>query len=48
MRGLVDPQADMLALISPESVVPPDPPVRRIKQLLDQVLRDLSPLFEAM
>lgn len=48
MRGLVDPQADMLALISPESVVPADHPVRRIKRLLDEVLHDLSPLFEEM
>ena len=48
MRGLVNPQADMLALISPEAVVPADHPVRRIKRLLDEVLRDLSPLFAEM
>ena len=48
MRGKVDPQADMLALISPESVVPREHPLRRIKPLVDRVLRDLSPLFDEM
>jgi transposase len=48
MRGKVDPQSDMLALISPESVVPKDHPLRRIKRLVDEVLRNLSPEFDAM
>ena len=48
MRGSVEPQADMLCLISPESRVPKDHPLRRIKKLVDQVLGDLSPLFEEM
>lgn len=48
MRGTVDPQAEMLCLISPESRVPKAHPLRRIKQLVDQVLGDLSPLFEEM
>ena len=48
MRGNVSPQADMYCLISPESRVPKDHPLRRIKVLVDQVLRDLSPLFEEM
>jgi transposase len=38
----------MWALISPESMVPADHPVRPIKRLLDQILRELSPLFEEM
>jgi len=38
----------MLCLISPESRVPKDHPLRRIKRLVDEVLRDLSPLFEEM
>ena len=38
----------MLCLISPESRVPKDHPLRRVKVLVDQVLRDLSPLFEEM
>jgi transposase len=48
MRGNVDPQSDMLCMISPESRVPKDHPLRRIKRLVDEVLRDLSPLFEEM
>lgn len=48
MRGKVDAQADMLALISPESVVPREHPLRRIKPLVESVLKDLWPLFEEM
>src|SRR5215471_2223494 len=48
MRGKVDPQADMLALISPESVVPQDHPLRAIKPMVDSILKDLSPLLEEM
>ena len=44
----MDAQADMLALISPESVVPPEHPLRRIKPLVDVVLNELSPLFDEM
>ena len=38
----------MLALISPESVVPKEHPLRRIKPLIDTVLKELSPLFDEM
>jgi transposase len=38
----------MLCLISPESRVPSDHPLRRIKRLVDSVLKDLSPLFDEM
>jgi transposase len=48
MRGSVDPQADMLCLITPESRVPQTHPLRRVKLLVDQVLGDLSPLFDEM
>ena len=48
MRGIVNPQSDMLALVSPESVVPTHHPVRAIKKLLDRALADLCPLFEEM
>ena len=48
MRGAVDPQADMFCLISPESRVPKDHPLRRIKVLVDAALKDLSPLFDEM
>ena len=48
MRGKVDPQPDMLCLISPGSRVPQDHPLRRIKPLLDRALAGPSPLFEEM
>jgi transposase len=48
MRGKVDAQADMLALISPESVVPREHPLRAIKPLVESALQDLSPLFDEM
>ena len=48
MRGNVEPQAGMFCLISPESRVPQAHPLRRMKKLVDEVLRDLSPLFEEM
>ena len=48
MRGKVDPQSDMLCLVPPESRVPKDHPLRRIKPLMDRALADLSPLFEEM
>jgi hypothetical protein len=38
----------MLCLLSPESAVPKDHPIRRIKALADEVLRELSPKFDAM
>lgn len=48
MRGQLDPQADMLCLVSPESFVPDDHPLRQIKPLADQALQRLSPKFDAM
>lgn len=48
MRGAVDPQADMFCLISAESRVPKDHPLRGIKVLMDAALKDLSPLFDEM
>lgn len=48
MRGAVDPQADMFCLISAESRVPKDHPLRGIKVLTDAALQDLSPLFDEM
>jgi transposase len=48
MRGMVDPQSNMFSLLSPESVVPRNHPLRAIRKLLDAALRDLSPLFDEM
>lgn len=48
MRGQLDPQADMFCLVSPESFVPPDHPLRRIKPFVDEALHRLSPLLDEM
>lgn len=48
MRGQEKKQTSMLILRSPEDFVPKQHPIRRIKKLADDVLRTLSPTFEAM
>jgi len=48
MRGIDTKQSSMLALMSPESVVPSNHPLRRVKVLADAVLTQLSPTFDAM
>jgi transposase len=48
MRGQAKAQAEFLTLLSPESVVPPGHPLRAIKRRVDEVLRELNPLFNRM
>jgi transposase len=48
MRGFFEKQATMLTLISPESRVPKDHPLRRIKRMAEQELKRLSPVFDQM
>lgn len=48
MRGNRTPQANMLTLMNPESVVPRDHPIRAIKKLADEALRRLSPELDAL
>jgi transposase len=48
MRGTETKQASMLCLMSPETVVPLDHPVRRIKELADAALAELGEVFDAM
>src|SRR5262245_19088715 len=48
MRGTETKQASMYCLMSPESVVPADHPIREIKRRADAALRTLSPTFDAM
>lgn len=48
MRGHAKAQPEFLSLISPESVVPPDHPLRAIKAHVDEVLRGMNRDFEAM
>ncbi len=48
MRGENTKQSSMLCLMSPESRVPTNHPIRRIKKLADEALAKLSPVFDAM
>jgi transposase len=48
MRGTDDKQSSMISLLSPETAVPKDQPVRAIKKLVDVALVDLSPAFDEM
>lgn len=48
MRGAAKPQPELVCLISPESVVPKNHPIRQVKKDIDQILRDMSGLFDEM
>jgi transposase len=48
MRGTDTKQSSMLMLMSPESRVPAEHPLRAIKRLADAALAKLSPVFDAM
>lgn len=48
MRGTSKSQPELVCLICPESVVPKEHPIRIIKKYIDEVLRRLSPQFDAM
>ena len=48
MRGISEKQSVMLSLISPESRVPKDHPLRQIKAMADQELKRLSARFDQM
>jgi transposase len=48
MRGPDEQTADMFSYLSPEARVRADHPLRAIRLMTDQVLRELSPRFERM
>ena len=48
MRGNDPKQPSMLMLVSPSSMVPSDHPLRAMKVMTDEILRELSPNFDAM
>jgi transposase len=48
MRGDAPQQAAMFSYNSPDERVPPDPPLRRIRVLLDAGLKVLSPRFDRL
>ena len=48
MRGSADPQMAMLMSLSPDELIPPDHPIRRIRRVVDEVLTELDGVFDAM
>lgn len=48
MRGMTERQLAMLTTLSPESLIPADHPIRRIRKVVDAVLADLDGEFWAM
>jgi hypothetical protein len=48
MRGDDGQQGAMFSYLSPETRVPQDHPLRAIRTLVDEVLRELSPRFEGL
>jgi transposase len=48
VRGDDDRQGELLLALTPDQLVPNDHPIRRIKPLVEAVLRRLSPRFEEM
>lgn len=48
MRGAPKPQPEIVCLLSLESVVPKDHPIRQIKKDVDAILRDMNGLFTEM
>jgi len=48
MRGAAKSEPEFLALFSPNQAVPKDHPLRVIKPIVDEILGNLSPLFDDM
>ncbi|MDP2919397.1 MAG: IS5 family transposase [Dehalococcoidia bacterium] len=48
MRGKADAQVTMLSLVTADQLVPEDHPIRQIKPIVDNALRELSPTFSRM
>lgn len=48
MRGAAKSEPEFLALFSPNQAVPKEHPLRVIKPIVDRILREMDPLFNAM
>ena len=48
MRGKAETQVEMLSLMTADQLVPEDHPIRQIKPIVDNALRELSPTFTQM
>jgi hypothetical protein len=48
MRGKAFRQISMLTSMTPEDLIPAGHPIRRIKEMVEPILDELSPTFDAM
>src|SRR4030043_716426 len=48
MRGKADTQVTLLTLVTADQLVPGEHPIRQIKRMVDNALRELSPTFTRM
>ena len=48
MRGKTARQATMLTAVTPDALVPPHHPIRRIKPMVNEALVKLSPILDRM
>ena len=48
MRGGAERQANMLLAVTPDSFIPEEHPIRRIKPIVESALARLSSLFDGM
>jgi len=48
MRGKIERQVTMLSSLTPDQLVPQDHPIRHIKPIVDNALKELSPTFSRM
>src|ERR1700693_4172625 len=48
MRGDDDQQEEMFSYISPEKRVPADHPLRPIRKIVDEILKEMSPKFQKL
>ena len=48
MRGRAARQVEILAAVTPDTLVPKGHPIRRIKPMVDRALAELSPTFNRM
>ena len=48
MRGSTDHQVTMLALVDPDQLIPADHPIRRVKPIVEEALRELEPILARM
>lgn len=48
MRGEINPQAAMFSYVDLESRIPTNHPIRKIRQVIDKAIEEISPFFEDM